>query len=126
MSSNSILLSNVSLYPIEVHWCFEGRERVESLRDRAINHEIVFSSEAEKKHFLTVHKDLFKTKQLVAGKANDKQMQKAKEEKDKEESKKAKELQAKNDKEVKSKVAEITAGQVKDFKVQTEKGEGKQ
>lgn len=126
MASNSILLSNVSLYPIEVHWCFNGKDRIETLRDRAINHEIVFSSEEEKNHFMTVHKDLFETKQLVAGKANDKQMQKAKEEKDKEESKKAKELQAKNDKEVKSKVAEITAGQVKDFEVQTEKGEGKQ
>lgn len=125
MASNSILLSNVSLYPIEVHWCFNGKERIESLRDRAINHEIVFSSEEEKNHFMKVHNELFETKQLVVGKANDKQMQKAKEEKDKEESKKAKELQAKNDKEVKSKVAEITAGQVKDFEVQTEKGEGK-
>lgn len=126
MASNSILLSNVSLYPIEVHWCFNGKERIESLRDRAINHEIVFGSEAEKNHFMKVHKELFDTKQLVVGKANDKQMQKAKEAKDKEASKKAKELQAKNDKEVKTKVAEITAGQVKDFEVQTEKGEGKQ
>lgn len=125
MASNSILLSNVSLYPIEVHWCFNGKERIESLRDRAINHEIVFSSEEEKNHFMKVHNELFETKQLVVGKANDKQMQKTKEAKDKEESKKAKELQAKNDKEVKSKVAEITAGQVKDFEVQAEKGEGK-
>lgn len=123
MSSNSILLSNTNLVPIEVHWCFNGRERIELLRDRAINHEIVFSSEAEKNHFMTVHKDLFDTKQLVVGKTNDKQMQKAKEAKDKEETKKTKELQKKNDEAVKSIVKEITNNEIPEFEVQTQKSQ---
>lgn len=126
MANNSILLSNTNSYPVEVHWCFNGKERVETLRDRALNYEIVFSSGEEKEYFMTVHKDLFDTKTLVVGKSSDKQMQKAKESKDKEETKKAKALQEQNDKEVKSKVAEITAGQIKDFEVQTEKSEGNQ
>lgn len=125
MASNSILISNTNLYPIEVHWCFEGRERVETLRDRAINYEIVFGSEAEKNYFMKVHKDLFETKQLVFGKANNKQMQKAKEEKDKEENKKTKERQKKSDDDVKSRVAEITNGEVTEFEVQTTKSEKK-
>lgn len=125
MASNSILLSNTNLVPVEVHWCFDGKERVETLRDREINREIVFSSESEKNHFMKVHKDLFDSKQLVVGKANNKQMQKTKEEKDKKETEKTKELQKKNDEAIKSAVKEITNNEIPEFEVQTQKSEGK-
>lgn len=122
MSKSSILISNTNLYPVEVHWIYNGRERIERIRDRAINKEIVFTCQEEKEYFMKVHKCLFDEKVLVEGKATERQMQKTKETKDKEETKKAKDLQNVNNNLLQAKVEEVTNGEIKDFKVEVEKG----
>ena len=130
MAKTSILVSNTSFYPIELHWGYidsvgNYKERIETIRDRAINFEIRFSSEKEKEMFLEDKEHLFESKKLVLGKQNDKAMQKAKEEKDKKEDKKTKEVQELVNESVQSQVKEITQGEVPDFEVQAVKSEAK-
>lgn len=130
MANISILVSNTSFSPIEVHWGYVDsignyKERIELIRDRAINFEIKFSSEKEKAMFLEEKKHLFESKKLILGKQNDKAMQKAKEEKDKKESKKTKEVQQQVNESVQNQVNEITHGEVPDFEVQAVKSEAK-